>query len=68
MEECAYNRKTLGVAHRNITMVPTTQGGAILSDFIDALGTRAYRIFLPKDQRTKANPQNVLLNPSFEYW
>eukprot|EP01051_Picozoa_sp_SAG22_P000351 SAG22_NODE_8_length_37215_cov_120.960351_19_plen_1710_part_00 len=65
------NHAVLLFHHRNVTLVPAPSGGgSVLTDFIDALGTRAYRIFLTAEKGTSiatADPKNVLLNPSFEY-
>ena len=66
--------------HRNRSLTQGTAddsgaeaGEVILTDMIEALGTKAYRVFLrPNDvsatqqpPRPNVNPKNVLLNPSF---
>lgn len=58
-------------SHRNVSLsaAPGGDASALLSDFIDALGTRAYRIFLKEHAPASLATQdskNVLLNPSFE--
>jgi hypothetical protein len=63
--------------HRNISLAPAASAwsdpsGVLLKDMVEALGTKAYRIFLTADSGAhpplaRVNPANVLLNPSFEY-
>jgi hypothetical protein len=55
---------TVLFANRNVTVA-----GGVLHDWVDAMGTRAYRLTpvgAGRTARAEPNPKNLLFNPSFE--